>query len=75
MIRNGDAAVNTLRAELAACLRVRDPALASRVPCLLGVITCDTREQAQARARGDKPDQGPQAAGSVVALAPMRARG
>ena len=36
MIRNGDAAVNTLRAELAACLRVRDPALASRVPCLLG---------------------------------------
>lgn len=36
MMRNGSATVNTLRAEHAGCLRVRDPALASEVPLLLG---------------------------------------
>ena len=32
------------------------------VPCAFGVITCDTREQAEARAGGDKRDQGRNAA-------------
>lgn len=36
MMRNGSAIVNTLRAEHAACLRVRDPSVAAQLPCLLG---------------------------------------
>ena len=43
----------------------RDPArsqLETGVPCAFGVITCDTREQAEARAGGDKRDQGRNAA-------------
>ena len=39
------------------------------VPCAFGVITCDTREQAQARAGGDKRDQGRNAAIAVMRMA------
>src|SRR5687768_15824783 len=43
------------------------------VPCSFGVITCDTREQAEARAGGDKRDQGRHAAEAVLAGAALRA--
>ena len=38
------------------------------MPCAFGVITCDTREQAEARAGGDKRDQGRHAAEAVLRL-------
>ncbi len=43
------------------------------VPCAFGVITCDTREQAEARAGGDKRDQGRNAAIAVLRMADLRA--
>jgi 6,7-dimethyl-8-ribityllumazine synthase len=43
------------------------------VPCSFGVITCDTREQAEARAGGDKRDQGRNAALAVLRMAELRA--
>ncbi len=42
------------------------------VPCAFGVITCDTREQAEARADGDKRDQGRHAAEAVVRSAELK---
>ena len=42
------------------------------VPCAFGVITCDTPEQAEARAGGDKRDQGRNAAIAVVRMAEIR---
>jgi 6,7-dimethyl-8-ribityllumazine synthase len=42
------------------------------VPCAFGVITCDTREQAEARAGGDKRDQGRNAATAVMRMAQLR---
>jgi 6,7-dimethyl-8-ribityllumazine synthase len=42
------------------------------VPCSFGVITCDTREQAEARAGGDKRDQGRNAALAVTRMAGLR---
>jgi 6,7-dimethyl-8-ribityllumazine synthase len=45
---------------------IMDVQLASGVPCAFGVITCDTREQAEARAGGGKRDQGRQAAYAVM---------
>jgi 6,7-dimethyl-8-ribityllumazine synthase len=42
------------------------------VPCAFGVITCDTREQAEARAGGDKRDQGRNAAIAVIRMAELR---
>ena len=42
------------------------------VPCAFGVITCDTREQAEARAGGDKRDQGRNAAIAVMRMAAVR---
>jgi 6,7-dimethyl-8-ribityllumazine synthase len=42
------------------------------VPCAFGVITCDTREQAEARAGGDKRDQGRKAAIAVMRMAELR---
>jgi 6,7-dimethyl-8-ribityllumazine synthase len=42
------------------------------VPCAFGVITCDTREQAEARAGGDKRDQGRNAAIAVTRMAALR---
>jgi len=45
--------------------------LRSGVPCSFGVITCDTREQAEARAGGDKRDQGRHAAEAVLRSAEL----
>ena len=45
---------------------IMDVQLTSGVPCAFGVITCDTREQAEARAGGGKRDQGRQAAYAVM---------
>jgi 6,7-dimethyl-8-ribityllumazine synthase len=42
------------------------------VPCAFGVITCDTREQAEARAGGDKRDQGRNAAIALMRMAELR---
>ena len=51
---------------------IQDVQLTSGVPCSFGVITCDTREQAEARAGGDKRDQGRQAAYAVMSAALVR---
>jgi 6,7-dimethyl-8-ribityllumazine synthase len=45
---------------------IQDVQLQTGVPCAFGVITCDTREQAEARAGGDKRDQGRHAAEAVM---------
>ena len=44
------------------------------VPCAFGVITCDTMEQALARADGSKRDQGRNAAVAVMRSAALRAQ-
>lgn len=43
-------------------------ALETGIPCAFGVITCDTREQAEARAGGGKRDQGRNAANAVMRM-------
>jgi 6,7-dimethyl-8-ribityllumazine synthase len=48
---------------------VQDVALRAGVPCAFGVITCETMEQALARAGGDKRDQGRGAALTVARMA------
>jgi 6,7-dimethyl-8-ribityllumazine synthase len=48
--------------------------LATDVPCAFGVITCDTREQAEARAGGGKRDQGRHAAHAVMRSALLMER-
>ena len=45
---------------------IQDTQLRTGVPCAFGVITCDTREQAEARAGGDRRDQGRNAAFAVM---------
>ena len=42
------------------------------VPCAFGVLTCETMEQALARAGGGKRDQGRHAAEAVLAMAALR---
>jgi 6,7-dimethyl-8-ribityllumazine synthase len=42
------------------------------VPCAFGVLTCQTMEQALARAGGDKRDQGRHAAEAVLRMAGLR---
>lgn len=42
------------------------------VPCAFGVITCETMEQALARAGGDKRDQGRGAAVAAMRMAALR---
>ena len=42
------------------------------VPCAFGVITCETMEQALARAGGGKRDQGRRAAEAVVRMARLK---
>ena len=51
---------------------IQEVQLRSGVPCAFGVITCDTREQAEARAGGDKRDQGRNAAIAVLRMAELR---
>ena len=46
--------------------------LTTGVPCAFGVITCDTREQAEARAGGGNRDQGRNAALAVLRSAELR---
>ncbi len=48
---------------------IMDVGLTSGVPASFGVITCNTREQAEARAGGDKRDQGRHAAYAVMRAA------
>jgi 6,7-dimethyl-8-ribityllumazine synthase len=43
------------------------------VPCAFGVLTCETMDQAIARAGGDKRDQGRHAAEAVMRMATLRA--
>jgi 6,7-dimethyl-8-ribityllumazine synthase len=50
----------------AASSGIQDVQLATGVPCSFGVITCETREQAEARADGSKRDQGRHAAEAVL---------
>jgi 6,7-dimethyl-8-ribityllumazine synthase len=42
------------------------------VPCAFGVLTCETMEQALARAGGGKRDQGRHAAEAVISMAALR---
>ena len=51
---------------------IQDVSLATGVPCAFGVITCDTMEQALARAGGAQRDQGGDAARAVMRLALLR---
>ena len=53
---------------------IQNTQLETGVPCAFGVITCDTREQAEARTGGDKRDQGRNAAIAVMAMAELRAK-
>ena len=53
---------------------IQDVALRSGVPAAFGVITCDTREQAEARAGGGKRDQGRNAAIAVASVALLAKR-
>jgi 6,7-dimethyl-8-ribityllumazine synthase len=48
---------------------IQDVQLQTGVPCAFGVITCDTMEQALARADGSKRDQGRNAALTVARMA------
>jgi 6,7-dimethyl-8-ribityllumazine synthase len=51
---------------------IQDVALQTGVPCAFGVITCETMDQALARAGGDKRDQGRNAAIAVMRMAKLR---
>jgi 6,7-dimethyl-8-ribityllumazine synthase len=44
------------------------------VPCAFGVLTCESKEQALARAGGDRRDQGRHAAETVMSMAALRDR-
>ncbi len=44
------------------------------VPCAFGVLTCETMEQALARAGGGKRDQGQHAAEAVLRMAALRSK-
>ena len=48
---------------------IQDVQLRTGMPCAFGVLTCDTMEQALARAGGDKRDQGRGAALTVARMA------
>ncbi len=51
---------------------IQDVQLATGVPCAFGVITCDTMEQALARAGGGKRDQGRNAALTVARMSLLK---
>jgi 6,7-dimethyl-8-ribityllumazine synthase len=46
--------------------------LATGVPCAFGVLTCETLEQALARAGGEKRDQGRHAVEAMLRMAALR---
>ena len=52
---------------------IQEVQLETGVPCAFGVITCDSMEQALARAGGDKRDQGRNAALTVARMALLKA--
>ena len=54
---------------------LRQVTLETGVPCSFGVITCDTREQAEARSGGGKRDSGRNAAVAAVRMHLMAADG
>jgi 6,7-dimethyl-8-ribityllumazine synthase len=56
----------------AAALGIQDAQLSTGVPCSFGVITAENRDQAEARAGGDKRDQGRDAALAVLRMAKLR---
>lgn len=51
---------------------VQEVQLRTGVPCAFGVLTCETMEQALARAGGSKRDQGRHAAETVLRMAALR---
>jgi 6,7-dimethyl-8-ribityllumazine synthase len=51
---------------------IQDVQLSTGVPCAFGVLTCETMEQALARAGGGKRDQGRHAAEAVMRMAELR---
>jgi len=51
---------------------IQDVQVRTGLPCAFGIITCDTREQAEARAGGDRRDQGRNAALAVLRMAALR---
>jgi 6,7-dimethyl-8-ribityllumazine synthase len=51
---------------------IQEAQLSTGVPCAFGVITADTREQAEARAGGGKRDQGRSAALAVMRMALLK---
>jgi 6,7-dimethyl-8-ribityllumazine synthase len=51
---------------------IQDVQLETGIPCAFGVITCDTMEQALARAGGGKRDQGRNAALTVARMALLK---
>ena len=51
---------------------IQEVQLRTGVPCAFGVITCDTMEQALARAGGGKRDQGRNAALTVARMAVLK---
>lgn len=51
---------------------IQDVQLETGVPCAFGVITAENRDQAEARAGGDKRDQGRNAAIAVMRMAKLR---
>jgi 6,7-dimethyl-8-ribityllumazine synthase len=51
---------------------IQEVALRTGVPCAFGVLTCQTMEQALARAGGGKRDQGRHAAETVMRMASLR---
>jgi 6,7-dimethyl-8-ribityllumazine synthase len=53
---------------------IQDVQLETGIPCAFGVITCDTMEQALARAGGGKRDQGRNAALTVARMALLQRR-
>jgi len=53
---------------------IQEVQLRTGVPCAFGVITCETMEQALARAGGGKRDQGRHAAEAVMTMAALRTR-
>lgn len=57
----------------AAVMGLSRVALDTRVPCTLGVLTCDTREQALARSGGAVGNVGADAVDAAVVLANLRA--
>lgn len=51
---------------------IQEVSLRTQVPCAFGVLTCETMDQALARAGGGRRDQGAQAARATLRMAALR---